>query len=201
MHPTALLIAGSETRFAAEIDRFRAFIEPRCCSVSVSYFPTVRELRAQLRQVLEEAPSPAPVLIGFCGHGSPHGWEVRGVFSKLFYYETLVRLIAASSHRVLVLNSCCYGQHLAAKAMRVRDLGYRMSVLADWEGFDECRPRLFEDAVAAWSAEQFIENVVGGYCYASENYGDVDFSPLFRWGPILDHHFFPAPAAAAANVA
>ncbi len=196
--PAALLIAGSEPRFAAEIDGFHTFLKPHCRVFPVMYHPTVRDLRAQLRVLFEETPATSPVLIAFSGHGSPHGWEARGVLKQLFYYETLVRMIRGAEHRVLVMNDCCYGQHLAAKAMHVADLGYRMSVLADWEGFDECHPKLITDAVASWSKQQFIENLCGGVSLSSAEHGDVDFPPLFRWGPVLDHHFFAPGTVAAA---
>lgn len=186
--PLALCIAGTEDWFATEIDDFNTVIAPQCEAVTTLKNPWGWQISRALIQTLKQAKPRQVVLIAYSGHGNILGWHTR---NGPYFYLRLLEICCLRFPKVPIcfVNGTCYSHHLM-KALIGKRSATNTSFLSHWEGYGISYDATMRTLIQAWGNGTLPEQWWGMDIFSSEKTGDVEFSPIQRWGASYDKLFF-----------
>lgn len=174
--PQAILIGGDAQRFMDVVRDFRTYLvsagigKKRIREYGSAYLSEgVFEARLQMA-AMERTRSPLVIL--FCGHGSPNGWAFDDM--RRFDYSIVAKVLATGRRPVTVINDCCHAMALADAFEKRGVPKGRVSLIAACEKDETTKGGLAELIVDNWSQ-----------CKPNR------YGPELRWGAKHDRLFFP----------
>jgi hypothetical protein len=184
---TALLISGSEARFATEQESFASYLESINVAVRVQKYAKHNVILNSMKSAVRNTPDDGILLIAFSGHGSVNGWESASRFTDVTYRK-ITDLLVNARCRVQFINSTCYAHYLI-KELIGRRSATTTGVIATWEGYKVTYDNTIKDVHDAWEANTLPDKVQ--LIFSSEEVGyDVEFMGVQRWGGIFDSYFY-----------
>ena len=187
--PLALLLAGSDPRFAASLSGLHECLEKAGCTVvSKNLVEDVEGSLEILKQFVADADGFRPLLLVFNGHGSKRGWE--GSKKKpTIYYRNVAKILKDFDGPLFVINDTCYGLELLPYLWKERH-PTNTGFVAPWNGHNINRGGPVRDICEAWSMQKTPEELHGEMRVISTDLGEYHASRLQRWGARYDHLFF-----------